>query len=123
MAWQDQETRIEEIKSRILSFARQRDWEQFHSPKNLAMAIAAESGELLEHFLWMDSEASRDCRQDPKVYAKIRQEIADILIFAIEFANMTEMDIAEAIEEKIALNEEKYPVEKARGRSAKYTEL
>lgn len=123
MAWQDDETRIEEIKSRILEFARQREWEQFHSPKNLAMAIAAESGELLEHFLWMDSDASRNCRRDPRVFGKIRQEIADILIFAIEFANMTGMDIAEAIEEKIALNEEKYPVEKARGRSAKYTEL
>lgn len=117
----DSETRIEEIKQQVLAFAREREWEQFHSAKNLSMAIAAEAGELLEHFLWMESSASREVVRDPERIARIREEIADIVIYCIEFANMTGTDLAAAIEAKMARNAEKYPVEKARGRSAKYT--
>jgi len=123
MSASDSETTLSELKSRILEFAREREWEQFHSPKNLAMAMAAESGELLEHFLWMGSEESRACVDDPKRLEQIRQELADIFIFGLELANMTGIDVAKAIESKIAINARKYPVEKARGRSAKYTEL
>ncbi|MBC2601059.1 nucleotide pyrophosphohydrolase [Puniceicoccus vermicola] len=119
----DNETRLLEIKERVLAFARERDWEQFHSPKNLSMAIAAESGELLEHFLWMESADSRKIANDPEKIAKIREELADIVIYAIEFANMTDTDLAETIEKKMSHNAAKYPVDKARGRSDKYTEL
>ncbi len=119
----DSETNLEEIKQRVLAFARERDWEQFHSPKNLSMAIAAEAGELLEHFLWMESGTSRDVARDPDRMDRIREEIADIVIYCIEFANMTDTDLSAAIAAKMTRNAEKYPVEKAKGRSAKYTEL
>jgi len=119
----DAETRLLEIKDRVLAFARERDWEQFHSPKNLSMAIAAEAGELLEHFLWMDSEVSRKVAEDPVRMARIREEIADIVIYCVELANMTGTDLSEAIASKMRQNAAKYPIEKAKGRSDKYTEL
>lgn len=119
----DRETSLQEIKGRVLAFAKERDWEQFHSPKNLSMALAAESGELLEHFLWMESAQSREITKNPEKIQKIREELADIVIYAIEFANMTETDLASAIEKKMEKNAQKYPVEKSKGRSEKYTEL
>jgi NTP pyrophosphatase (non-canonical NTP hydrolase) len=119
----DQATQIQEIKDRVLAFAQARDWEQFHSPKNLSMAISAEASELMEHFLWQSPEASRQDMNAPALRAKVEEELADIFIFAIEFANVTGIDIAAIIESKMALNAQKYPVEKAKGRSAKYTDL
>lgn len=119
----DSETQMQEIKTKVLAFARERDWEQFHSPKNLSMAIAAEAAELMEHFLWQTPKQSEADVMEPKLRAKIEEELADVLIFAIEFANMTQLDIAEIIEKKMKRNAEKYPVEKARGNSLKYTEL
>lgn len=119
----DDQTRVAEIKKRVLAFARERDWEQFHSPKNLSMAIAAEAAELMEHFLWQSAEKSREDMQNPSVRAKVEEELADIFIFAIEFANVTGVDVAQIIEQKMKRNAEKYPVEKAKGRSDKYTEL
>lgn len=119
----DSTTTLAELKSRVLAFVRDRDWEQFHSPKNLSMAMAAETGELMEHFLWATNESSRAIAADPAKRAKIADELADVVIYAIEFANMTGLDISAAIEAKMAANAKKYPVEKARGRSDKYTEL
>jgi dCTP diphosphatase len=112
-----------ELKSRVLAFVRERDWEQFHSPKNLSMALAAESGELMEHFLWATPEQSRAIANEPAKRMKIADELADVVIYAMEFANMTGLDISAAIEAKMLANAKKYPVEKARGRSEKYTEL
>ena len=113
-----------EIKARVRAFAHERDWEQFHAPKNLSMALAAEAGELMEHFLWDTPEASRaKVADDPARLAKIEEELADVVIYALEFANMTGIDVAAAIERKMAQNAAKYPVAKAKGRSAKYTEL
>jgi NTP pyrophosphatase (non-canonical NTP hydrolase) len=112
-----------ELKARVLAFVRARDWEQFHAPKNLSMALAAEAGELMEHFLWSTPEQSRAVAADPAKRSKIEEELADVMIYALEFANMTDIDIAAAIERKLALNARKYPVEKSRGRSDKYTEL
>jgi len=109
----DATTTIAELKTRVLAFAREREWEQFHSPKNLSMALAAEAGELMEHFLWADAAASRAHCQEPERRRKIEEEIA----------NVTGVDLAAAIETKLAANAQKYPVEKARGRSEKYTEL
>ncbi|WED63002.1 nucleotide pyrophosphohydrolase [Synoicihabitans lomoniglobus] len=119
----DDATTIAEIKTRVLAFARERDWEQFHAPKNLSMALAAEAGELMEHFLWGSSDDSRQMLADPKKRAKIEEELADVVIYALEFANMTGIDVAAAIERKMAANAAKYPVEKAKGRADKYTEL
>jgi len=119
----DKDTQLQEIKERVLAFAQERDWEQFHSPKNLSMAIAAEAAELMEHFLWQSTEASHDDMGAEKLRAKVGEELADVFIFAIEFANITGIDIAATIEAKMNRNAEKYPVEKAKGRSVKYTEL
>ncbi len=112
-----------ELKARVLAFVRERDWEQFHAPKNLSMALAAEAAELMEHFLWVAPEQSRAEVADPVKRTKIEEELADVVIYALEFANMTGIDVAAAIERKLATNARKYPVEKARGRSDKYTEL
>ncbi len=122
-ALSDSTTRISELKERVLAFVHERDWEQFHSPKNLSMALAAETAELMEHFLWATPEESKSVAKDPAKRAKIAEELADVVIYALEFANSTGLDVAASIESKIAANARKYPVEKARGRSAKYTEL
>jgi dCTP diphosphatase len=119
----DAETPLQEIKDRVLAFAQAREWEQFHSPKNLSMAIAAEAAELMEHFLWQSPEQSHTDVEAAALRAKVEEELADVFIFAIEFANVTGIDIAAIIEKKMQRNGEKYPVEKARGRSEKYTEL
>jgi dCTP diphosphatase len=119
----DSVTTLSDLKARVLAFVRERDWEQFHSPKNLSMALAAESGELMEHFLWATPEQSRAVATDPAKRGKIADELADVVIYALEFANITGLDVAAAIEAKMAANAQKYPVEKARGRSEKYTDL
>jgi dCTP diphosphatase len=122
-AFTDSATTVAELKARVLAFVRERDWEQFHSPKNLSMALAAEAGELMEHFLWATPEASAAIAADGVKRGKIADELADVVIYALEFANATGLDLARAIEAKMAANAEKYPVEKARGRADKYTEL
>lgn len=119
----DASTSVAELKSRILAFARERDWEQFHAPKNLSMALAAEAGELMEHFLWATPEASAELARQPAKRAAIESELADVVIYALEFANITGIDVAGAIERKMAANAARYPVEKARGRSDKYDAL
>jgi NTP pyrophosphatase (non-canonical NTP hydrolase) len=119
----DSTTTVSQLRESVLAFVRERDWEQFHSPKNLSMALAAEAAELMEHFLWATPEESRRVASDPAKRAKIAEELADVVIYALEFANATGLDVAASIEGKIAANARKYPVEKARGRSAKYTEL
>jgi len=119
----DAATTIADLKRVVLEFARQREWEQFHSPKNLSMALAAEAAELMEHFLWSTPEASHTTAAEPAKRAKIAEELADVVIYALEFANITGLDLAAAIDAKMAANAQKYPVEKARGRADKYTEL
>lgn len=119
----DSATTLADLKARVLAFVRERDWEQFHSPKNLSMALAAESGELMEHFLWSTAEESKAVAADAAKRGRIADELADVVIYALEFANITGLDLAAAIESKMAANAKKYPVEKARGRSEKYTEL
>ena len=123
MEMTDQTTTTAELKARILAFARERDREQFHAPKNLSMALAAEAAELMEHYLWVSPETSRSVTKDPTKRAKIAEELADIIIYALEFANIAELDVATIVEAKMLANARKYPVEKARGRADKYTEL
>lgn len=119
----DSTATLADLKARVLAFAREREWEQFHAPKNLSMALAAEAAELMEHFLWATPEQSRSIAQDPVKRARIAEELADVVIYALEFANMTGFDVAAAVEAKMAANAKKYPIEKARGRSDKYDEL
>ena len=119
----DSTATITQLKDRVLAFARERDWEQFHAPKNLSMALAAEAGELMEHFLWATPDESRAIATDAAKRGKIAEELADVIIYALEFANATKLDVAAAIEAKMAANAKKYPVEKSRGRSDKYTDL
>lgn len=119
----DDQTTVSQLRERVMEFARERDWVQFHSPKNLSMALAAEAGELMEHFLWSESAASAAVVADPAKRQKIADELADIVIYALEFANVSGLDVAAAIEAKLVQNAAKYPVEKARGNAKKYTEL
>ena len=99
----------------------ERDWSQFHSPKNLAMALTGEVGELVEHFQWLSIEASdaldNDTRND------VRRELADVQIYLMLLAERLDIDLMEAVSEKIEENAVKYPVERARGRSDKYSDL
>lgn len=120
----DRDARLAVLKERVLAFAHERDWEQFHSPKNLSMALAAEAAELMENFLWMSPEESRTAAATgTRRREMIEDEIADVFIYALQFANQTGIDVAAAITAKMAKNARKYPVEKARGRSDKYTDL
>ena len=119
----DAETRLDDLKQRVLAFAQEREWGQFHSPKNLSMALAAEAAELMENFLWSTPEESRALARDARKREAIEQELADVVIYALQFANQTGIDVAAAIAAKIEFNARKYPVEKSRGRSDKYTDL
>ncbi len=119
----DSSVTIQDLKSKIQHFAKEREWEQFHAPKNLSMAIAAEAAELMEHFLWQDGQGSSDMLKDPSKRLEIEDELADVLIFALEFANIADFDVSSIIESKMLKNAQKYPVEKAKGRADKYTEL
>ncbi|NBD39208.1 MAG: nucleotide pyrophosphohydrolase [Verrucomicrobia bacterium] len=116
----DDRQTLGELKKAVQAFARDRDWERFHSPKNLSMALAAEAGELMEHFLWADAEQSHETAKGSR---EVADELADVVIYAIEFANITGLDLADAIKAKMEQNGRKYPVEKARGNARKYTEL
>mgnify|MGYP003625533202 CR=1 FL=1 len=85
----DASTTVGDLKDRVLAFARERDWEQFHAPKNLSMALAAEAGELMEHFLWASADDSKTLMADEKKRQEIEEELADVIIYGLEFANMT----------------------------------
>lgn len=119
----DDTTTLGTLKQEVLAFAQERDWEQFHSPKNLSMAIAAEAAELMEPLLWVTPEQSRAVMARPEKRAALQDELADIVVYCLEFANQTGIDLASAITAKMARNAQKYPVEKSRGRSEKYNEL
>jgi len=112
---------LETLRQRLREFSDARDWEQFHSPKNLAMALAAEAGELLEIFQWLTEEQSRELPAEAK--AKVREEIADVLLYLVRLGDQLDIDPAAAARDKLAVNEKKYPAEKARGNAKKYTEL
>src|ERR1700733_10237026 len=111
---------LDQIRSRIRKFRDARDWMQFHNPKNLACSISIEANELLEHFQWSTPEESLTIAS--KKRTEISHEIADVAVYLIELADNLGIDLAQAIAEKMAHNEAKYPAEKVRGSSKKYTE-
>jgi len=115
------QTTIDELTAEIRAFRDARDWRQFHNPKELAVAITAEAGELLQHFVWQNPEQSERRVVDRR--AEIESEIADVAILLFELADNSGIDIAAAIRAKLARNQERYPVDKARGSNAKYNEL
>jgi dCTP diphosphatase len=114
------EDTLEKMRENALKFRDDRDWKQFHDPKNLAEAISIEAGELLERFLWLSSEQSK--LPDENRLKGIQEEIADIMIYLIYLCEALNIDLPEALEAKIKLNALKYPVEKAKGSSQKYKE-
>ena len=112
---------MQELIKKIRAFARDRDREQFHSPKNLAMALSVEVSEVVEHFQWLTQDQSN--RLEPAKLEKIREEIGDVLIYLARLADCLGIDPIQAAEEKMRINAKKYPVARARGLAAKYTEL
>lgn len=120
---EDRTATLAELRAAVRRFAEERDWMQFHTPKNLSMALSAETAELMEHFLWADGPASHEVLKNPAKRREVSEELADVVIYALEFANVTGIDLAAAIEAKLAVNAGRYPVDKARGNSTKYTEL
>jgi NTP pyrophosphatase (non-canonical NTP hydrolase) len=114
-------TTLDALRDQLRQFASARDWEQFHSPKNLAMALAVEAAELVEKFQWLTEQQSRSL--PPDMLRAAREEIADVLIYLIRISDQLGIDPIAAAEEKMIANEKKYPVDKARGTAKKYTEL
>ena len=112
---------IEEITARICAFRDARDWMQFHNPKDLAVAIAAEAGELMQPFVWKSPEQSEAIIRDK--HEAIREELADVAILLFEFAANAGISLEQAMLDKLAKNDQRYPVAKARGSNAKYNEL
>ena len=113
--------RLTRISEKVIHFRDERDWKQFHDPKNLSEAICIESGELLEKFLWKTTGESRT--PDKALLRDIKEEVADVMIFLIYLCDTLNIDLLDAVENKLDANQGKYPEEKARGTSKKYTEL
>ncbi len=109
---------LRELRDALRGFAAEREWDQFHSPRNLAAALSVEAAELLEPFQWLTDEQSRDL--PPEARAAVEQELADVLLYLVRLADKLDVDLASAARVKIARNAVKYPVEKARGSSRKY---
>lgn len=114
---------LNDLTQRLVDFRSARDWEKFHNPKDLSLALSIEAAEVLEHFLWKSAEEVEAMVKDPSAVREIKKEIADILIFALLLSERLGIDPTDAVIEKIEENEKKYPVEKARGNARKYTEL
>ena len=112
---------VDHLMARNRAFALERDWDQFHSPKNLSAALAVEASELLEHFQWLKEDESFDL--SPEKRAKVGEEIADVLLYLIRIADKLDIDVRDAALSKIDANALKYPADKARGSMRKYTEL
>jgi len=112
---------LEVLRQRLRAFVAERDWDQFHTPKNLAMALVAEAGELVEHFQWLTPEQSE--RLTAEIREEVELEIADVLLFLLRLCDRLEVDPVQAAQRKLALNALKYPVDKARGRATKYDKL
>jgi dCTP diphosphatase len=114
-------TKLDQLRDALRAFTAARDWDPFHSPKNLAMALSVESAELLEVFQWMSEADSR--KLDPAAKAAASEEIADVLLYLILLCDELGIDPVAAAERKMVANAQKYPIEKARGTSKKYTDL
>ena len=111
---------MEDLRDAIRTFIEERDWEQFHSPKNLAMALSVEAAEILEHFQWLTEEQSENL--PPEKLAEVREEIGDVMIYLTELADKLGIDPVEAAKAKVEINGRKYPADLVKGKASKYTE-
>lgn len=111
---------MDNLRGAISAFIEERDWEQFHSPKNLAMALSVEVAEIVEHFQWLTEEQSKNL--PPEKLAEVREEIGDVMIYLTELADKLGIDLVDAAKAKVTINGQKYPVELVKGKASKYTE-
>ncbi|HVT30305.1 MAG TPA: nucleotide pyrophosphohydrolase [Lacipirellulaceae bacterium] len=116
MALSDATTTVAELRKLIADFVAERDWSQFHSPKNVSMALAIEAAELMEHFQWLTTEASRQLADEPEKLAAVGDELADVIGYSFALANELGLDVSNAIRAKMLKNAQKYPADKFRGR-------
>jgi dCTP diphosphatase len=112
----DQHTVVATLREAMARFVAEREWQPFHSPKNLAMALSVEAAELMEHFLWIDNDASRVEMRDPVKRDQVADEIADVACLVFALCNALDLDLSETVQRKMTKNVLKYPVEKCRGR-------
>ena len=112
----DSTTTVSELRELVRTFVEERHWQQFHAPKNLAMALSIEAAELMEHFQWIDVAESREIPTDPAKLEAVGEELADVLCYALAIANELNLDIATAMQQKMVKNRVKYPVKEYRGR-------
>jgi len=112
----DHTTTLADLRNLVARFVAERDWQQFHAPKNLSMSLAIEAAELMEHFQWIDIAESRRAADDPTKAAAIREEIADVLCYALALANELNLDLSQAVRDKMVKNAAKYPADRSRGR-------
>ena len=113
----DQNTTLAALRQRVAEFVAARDWEQFHVPKNLSIAVAVEAAELMEHFQWLSHEQAAVAMQDDEKRAAVADELADVLIYALSLANALDVDVSAAILNKLARNERRFPIEEWRGQA------
>lgn len=113
----DKVTTLADLRQRVAEFVAARDWEQFHTPKNLSAAIAIETAELMEHFQWLTHEQAAIAVQDQAKRAAVADELADVLIYALSLANVLNMDVSAAVLDKLERNERRFPAEEWRGRA------
>ncbi len=111
---------MDELRGKIRAFIEKRDWDQFHSPKNLAMALSVEVAEIVEHFQWLTEEQSKNL--PPEKLAEVREEIGDVMIYIVELADKLGVDPVEAAKAKVEVNTKKYPAALVKGKAANYTE-
>jgi dCTP diphosphatase len=112
---------LDKLRSQLQKFAAERDWDQFHNPKNLVMALVAEAGELVEHFQWLSAQQAENLSAQTK--SEVALEMADVLLYLLRLADKLDIDVVDAAEQKMVLNAEKYPIEKSKSKATKYTKL
>ena len=112
---------IGKLQEKVIQFRDERDWAQYHNPKDLAISLSLEAAELLEIFQWKDTTQVEELRSDSKVISKVKEELGDIFIYALTLAHEFELDPAEVVLDKISINERKYPIDKVKGKATKYT--
>ena len=117
----DESDSLKSLSARLARFAAERDWDQFHNPKNLAMAVAGEVGELVEHFQWLTFEEAQNLA--PATREEVALEAADVLLFLLRLCDKLGIDLGAAAQRKLELNATRYPIAKARGRATKYDKL
>ncbi len=105
----DKQTNISVLKEKVKSFVAERNWQEFHSPKNLASSIAIEAAEIMEHFQWITIEESQNIVNDKQKHDEVSMELADVLIYCLSFANVCRIDISDAVLKKLEINEDRFP--------------